>query len=245
MSTSHPGAPSWMYDERRHCGVDYDDKALAGKYDDSHQTFRDVDREFAGMMRLLELDDPGSLTALDLGCGTGLFTRLLAGAFARVHAVDISGHMLDLARKKSLDLPNVTLHQAGFLTYVHTDIPVDVIISKMAFHHLPDFWKQVALLRLNGMLSMRGLLYFHDVVFGFAPETYRQSVDAWIDAISAVAGETIRREMETHIRDEHSTFDWILEGMLTRAGFVTEKRETRDGFVTEYVCRKVHEVGKI
>ena len=233
-----PAIATWMYDESAHCGVDYSQSELAQKYDDSHQSFRNVEQEFAGMLRLLGIETAASMTALDMGCGTGLFTRQLAGAFAHVHAVDISAAMLSLAREKAGDLPNVSFHHAGFLTYAHADKPVDVVISKMALHHLPDFWKQAALLRVNAMLKPGGLLYIHDVVFGFEPREYDAKVRAFIDAIGSIAGSRVRRETETHIRDEYSTFAWILEGMLHKAGFVTEQCITHDGFITEYVCRK-------
>lgn len=31
-------------------------------------------------------------------------------------------------------------------------------MTRVALHHLPDFWKQVALLRMNAMLKMGGML---------------------------------------------------------------------------------------
>ncbi|MCC8194970.1 MAG: methyltransferase domain-containing protein [Deltaproteobacteria bacterium] len=236
MRKSIPAA--WFYDEGKHCGVDYNDEAQAKGYDDGHQQLRNVADEFSHMMSLLELADPGAMTVLDIGCGTGLFTNLLADTFAHVHAVDISAAMLERTREKTQGRKNVTLHRAGFLTYEHTGTPVNVAISKMALHHLPDFWKQAAFLRLNAMLDTGGLLYIHDVVFDFAPPDYPQKIPAWIDAVGTVAGDRIRRETETHIRDEYSTFAWILDGMLERAGFSVEKYRTNGGFIAEYVCRK-------
>lgn len=49
---------------------------------------------------------------------------------------------------------NIEFIQSGFLTYEHQSEPVDLIFTKAALHHLPDFWKQIALLRLNQMLKM-------------------------------------------------------------------------------------------
>ncbi len=42
-------------------------------------------------------------------------------------------------------------------------------------------------------------------------------------------GAEFAAEMETHIRDEHSTYDWIMEGLLTRA-------EYGSGFAATYFC---------
>jgi len=92
------------------------------------------------------------------------------------------------------------------------------------------------------MLKMGGLLYIHDVVFQFAPQEYTGKIDSWIGKFEKVAGAEFRAEIETHIRDEYSTFGWILEGMLSAAGFAAEKVRCDDGFVAEYACRKVKEV---
>ena len=57
------------------------------------------------------------------------------------------------------------------------------------------------------------------------------------------AGERIREEIETHFRDEHSTFSWILEGTLQRAGFDIVKRgSSQGGMLLEYFCRKNRDV---
>ena len=41
---------NWMYDECKHCGVDYAAEQQAGMYDDQHLKFRDYEKEFAQMM---------------------------------------------------------------------------------------------------------------------------------------------------------------------------------------------------
>jgi hypothetical protein len=47
-----------------------------------------------------------------------------------------------------------------------------------------------------------------------------------------------RAELEEHVRDEHSTFTWLLEPMFERAGFVIEERGLRDELMlARYVCR--------
>ena len=37
---------SWIYDESKHCGVDYSKSTQAEAYDDQHQKFRDYEKEF-------------------------------------------------------------------------------------------------------------------------------------------------------------------------------------------------------
>ncbi len=46
-------------------------------------------------------------------------------------------------------------------------------------------------------------------------------------------------EFAIHVRDEHSTFGWIIEGMLARAGFRIRKADCEDPARGDYVCVKI------
>lgn len=233
---------NWLYDEFKHYGVDYSKTRQAESYDDQHQKFRDYAREFKEMMAFLEIRNPENKTMVDLGCGTGATSIYAADLFRMVYAVDVSQAMIERGRRKVQDgKTNLKFVNAGFLSYVHAGDPVDLVVTKMAFHHLPDFWKQIALLRINRMLKMTGLLYIHDVVFQFDPPEYAGRINSWIARFEKAAGAEFRLEVETHIRDEHSTFGWIMKGMLEKAGFAVEKFKSDDGFLSEYACRKVRE----
>ena len=233
---------AWLYDEFKHCGVDYSKAEQAKIYDERHQKFRDFRKEFESMLAFLALPHPETLALIDLGCGTGAAAIHAAGVFKRVTAVDISEAMLAQAREKAGGtFGNLTFVCGGFLSYEHTGAPADVVITKAAFHHLPDFWKQVALQRINRMLKLGGVLYIHDVVFRFEPQDYADRINAWVKRLGDLAGDAFRRDIEAHIRDEYSTFDWILKGLLERAGFAVEKDRSDDGFLSEYACRKVKE----
>jgi hypothetical protein len=49
-----------------------------------------------------------------------------------------------------------------------------------------------------------------------------------------------RADIEEHIRDEHSTFTWLLEPMMERSGFRIEEAEySPDGIFARYVARAV------
>lgn len=233
---------NWLYDESRHCGVDYSKVGQAEMYDRRHEKFRDYEKEFTEMIDFLSLHDTADKTIIDLGCGTGATAVFAADRFKTVYAVDVSEAMIEQAeRKLNKAIHNLTFVNAGFLSYEHKGEQADVVVTKAAFHHLPDFWKQIALLRINGMVRMGGLLYIHDVVFQFDPQEYIKKIDSMIAGFEKIAGQAFRLEVETHIRDEYSTFGWILEGMIEKAGFAVEKCRSDDEFLTEYACRKVSE----
>ncbi|HPS58584.1 MAG TPA: methyltransferase domain-containing protein [Spirochaetota bacterium] len=235
---------NWVYDEYKHCGVDYSDAKQAEDYDNQHRKFRDYEKEFNEMIEFLSPGNTRELSMLDLGCGTGATSIYAAKVFKKVYGIDVSGMMISQAKRKAEKegISNIEFINAGFLTYSHKDEPVDLLITRAALHHLPDFWKQAAFLRMNRVLKKGGILYIFDVVFHFDPRGYEVKIDDWVSEFEKKAGKKIRDEVETHIRDEHSTFSWILEGMIERAGFKIEKCRTADGFLTEYHCIKVEDI---
>ena len=98
-------------------------------------------------------------TVLDFGCGTGGIALNLTKYCKRVIGVDISSEMLDILKEKAKkqEITNIETHCAGFLTYNHDQsVKVDKIVSMVALHHLPDFWKSVALLNMAPILKKRG-----------------------------------------------------------------------------------------
>ena len=48
-----------------------------------------------------------------------------------------------------------------------------------------------------------------------------------------------RKEREVHVRDEHSTFNWLLEPMIERAGFTIDEAEFAPlRIYARYICTK-------
>ena len=233
----------WIFNEFVHCGVDYSDTAMADGYDDEHQKFRNYKQEVLDLLKNLSLDAPEKMTLIDLGCGTGAIAIHAAGHFKKVYAVDVSEKMLACAREKAAEkrIGNVEFVNSGFLNYTPAE-SADIVLTKVALHHLPDFWKQIALLNINKMLKPGGILYIFDVVFHFSPAEYETRINNWIGASEKIFGEKLKQEIKIHIRDEYSTFNWIMEEMLKRAGFVVEKVNTPDGMITEYFCKKTKEI---
>ena len=179
-------------------------------------------------------------TLVDLGAATGTFALAAASEAGRVVAVDVSPTMVAAAQAKAArrGATNVECVQAGFLSYEHTGEPADFVYSRNALHHLPDFWKAVALERIAALLRPGGVLRLRDIVFAFEPSEATTRIAAWLEtaAPNTKAGWT-REELERHVREEHSTFSWLLEPMLERAGFRIEQAEYGSlRIYAEYLC---------
>lgn len=149
--------------------------------------------------------------------------------------------MLTILRGKveAVGAANIEAVQAGFLTYDHTRKPADLVYSRYALHHLPDAWKAIALTRMRQMLRPGGLLRLWDVVYDFGPEEAEDRLEAWCaTGGDGIVGEWSRAELEEHVRDEYSTFTWLLEPMIQRAGFAVEEvTHTPDGIFARYLLR--------
>lgn len=230
---------SWWLDELRHAGREHFDEGHARRYDAK------MDSGAEAEVRLLQ--ERGHLgpdsTVIDLGAGSGQFTMAAARACSRVIAVDVSAVMLKVLREKldRASVPNAEVIQAGFLTYEHTGEPADVVYSRFALHHLPDFWQAIALSRIFDMLRPGGVFRLSDVVYSFDPREVEERIEAWIAEVMAIdveAGWT-RAELAEHVRDENSTYTWLLEPMIERAGFrILDATHTDDGMLAEYVCER-------
>jgi ubiquinone/menaquinone biosynthesis C-methylase UbiE len=228
--------PPWQYDEFKHLATDFHDPQQVATYDARQRTNLQNEEKF-----VQELGIEAAHTVLEYGPGTGAFTLAAAKKCKHVYAVDISKAMLAYAHRQivAAGLANVTFSQAGFLTYVHAGEPVDFIVTKYAFHHLPDFWKAVALQKMNKLLKRDGLLVIEDVVFSFPPDQYAEHVQNWIDTMGNSGQSFSREDFEGHIRDEHSTFAWMLEGLLRDAGFRIERVHYWSPIYAHYRCRKI------
>jgi SAM-dependent methyltransferase len=125
--------------------------------------------------------------------------------------------------------------------YEHRGAPADAVYSRFALHHLPDFWKAVAIGRIAQMLRPGGVFRLSDIVYSFAPQEADERIESWIsDNISAdVDAGWTRAEMAEHARDEHSTLTWLLEPMIERAGFdIVNADFSSDQMLASYVCAK-------
>ncbi|MCX6677508.1 MAG: methyltransferase domain-containing protein [Methanothrix sp.] len=229
-------APAWQYHEPDHPGADFD--ALAEIYDRNMQKFRNVQGEINEILDFLALQSDQSV--LEIGTGTGEFALAAAPRCRKVYAVDLSAGMLRYAEKKAQtrSVANVEFLQGGFLTYQHEGEPLDAIVSQIALHHLPDFWKQITLLRMAGLLAEGGKLCLRDVVYSFDPVKHGKFLDEFISKASEKAGPQFAGSISDHVRNEYSTMDWIMRGMIERAGFEIERAKHSHGFFALYLCTK-------
>jgi SAM-dependent methyltransferase len=227
---------SWVIDESAHAGEHH----LQSRFVDGYDRKAGFDAA-PELDVLVERGLNGDSCLVDLGGGTGELALAAAAVCRRVVLVDVSRPMLDAAREKVArnGLTNVDVVQAGFLDYRHEGDPADVVYTRNALHHLPDFWKVLALRRIAAILRPGGVLRLVDLLYHCEPEDVDGVIQGWLDAAPTGPADVgwSRAELEQDVRDEHITFSWLLEPMLRRTGFEVVDASFRDPRpYASYVC---------
>lgn len=101
------------------------------------------------------MDFAKGASLLDVPCGDGLLTSMLAPHFSRVVGLDASSAHLDKARQR---LPQAEFHHA-LLEEFHTDERFDTITMINVLEHLVD--PVAALRKVAGLLAPGGMLIVH------------------------------------------------------------------------------------
>jgi hypothetical protein len=123
------------------------------------------------------------------------------------------------------------------LSFAYQPNSYDLIVSEFTLHHLPDFWKAVALSRIHAALKPGANFYLRDIVFVSMPDGVERDVEAWAD-FSIKNHDFERESVVTHMRDEYSTFGWVVERMLTDIGFTLESVDYHAPLHGTYLLRK-------
>ncbi len=227
---------TWLYNEFEQVGKDYSNQDEVEQYDKRHSSFRDIEKESNSVIDTLGIDENDVL--IDFGSGTGIFAIQAALRGTTVYAVDVSEAMITYAKNKAekAGVTNINFCHAGFLTFELDDSVADCIVTTFAFHHLPDFWKAKALESMYKMLKPGGQLYIYDAILEH--ENAIENISAKIKELASSGGDFLQEDAEDHFKKEYSTFDWIMDGLLTRAGFVIKCRDIESGVIGTYYCIK-------
>lgn len=141
---------------------------------------------------------PG-VRALELGCGTGMFTQVFAATGAQVTGNDISPDLVEIAKKHS---PGVEFVCARFED-LPASRPYDAVIGSSVFHHLelgPALTKLFELLKPGGHFAFAEPNMLNPQVF--AERTF------------------LRKALKYVSPDETAFVRWSLAATLREHGFV-------------------------
>jgi ubiquinone/menaquinone biosynthesis C-methylase UbiE len=98
--------------------------------------------------------------ALEIGCGTGAFSRLLAGRSEHVLALDLSPEMIRTARARSAEFANIEFQVADAAAREFPSEEFDCIVTIATLHHLP---MKLMLSKMKGALKPGGVMLILDL----------------------------------------------------------------------------------
>jgi len=99
--------------------------------------------------------------ALEIGCGTGSFARLLAARCKHVIGLDLSSEMIRVARSRSTQFENLEFELADAMTWNFPQSHFDFICSIATLHHVQQ---RELFVKMKDALKPRGVLAVLDLV---------------------------------------------------------------------------------
>jgi 2-polyprenyl-3-methyl-5-hydroxy-6-metoxy-1,4-benzoquinol methylase len=148
--------------------------------------------------------------ALEIGCGTGMFTELFAQTGARLVAVDISTELIERANSRQLS-DRVTFLNKRFED-CEIDGPFDAVIGSSVLHHLDV---EASLAKIHALLKPGGIMSFAEPNMlnpqVFAERKFRR----WFPYVSPDETAFVRTQLERTLsragfeRIAITPFDWL------------------------------------
>ncbi len=139
----------------------------------------------------------GASSVLDLPCGTGRFSRLIANRGCRVSCSDISLEMMSVARKVHSGIDSVTdFVQADAEQLPYPDDAFDCVTSIRFLHHV-DGEARVNILRELGRVSGRWLIV--DLRHRYSYHWLKWGVKRLFGRVSRMPPRLTRRQLESEM----------------------------------------------
>jgi SAM-dependent methyltransferase len=92
-----------------------------------------------GLLTSVELEIGAADEVIEIGCGVGRLTRVIAEQASSVRALDVSGEMLAAARRHNEQLTNVEWIQGDGKSLAGIETAsADLVLSHVVFQHIPD-----------------------------------------------------------------------------------------------------------
>jgi SAM-dependent methyltransferase len=139
MSTGSGNAKSFWDARAREDAFYFVDNRLEYGSADEQEFWAGGERDLDTMLGALDVALEPSDEAVEIGCGVGRLTRVIAARAARVTALDVSPEMIALARRHNGHLENVTWVEGDGTSLAGiADASATACVSHVVFQHIPD-----------------------------------------------------------------------------------------------------------
>jgi tRNA (cmo5U34)-methyltransferase len=172
--------------------------------------------------RTTDLIPAGAREVLDLGAGTGLLSAFVRSWYpkAHIHLLDVSAPMLDRARERLADDPNVSYEVADYAT-AELGHGYDAVVSALSIHHLDDEAKKSLFARILQALRPGGVFVNAEQVAGPTPAIETLYKKLWLEQVreaganSLQIADSLYRQQDDRCASVEDQLHWLREAGFT------------------------------
>ncbi|HEX7590851.1 MAG TPA: methyltransferase domain-containing protein [Candidatus Limnocylindrales bacterium] len=197
---------------------------------------------FGTAVGLIPFESAEAFDVLDLGAGTGLFSKHVFDAFpnARFTLVDLAAKLLDVAGVRFAD-------RAGQFSYVTADYRAveappqyDVVVSSLSIHHLTDAEKADLFRRVYGLLRPGGVFLNIDQIRAESPRMEALYRSRWLEHVRRLGATEQQIADSLDRRDTYDRDAFLGDQLrwLREAGFKTADCIYKNWFVGVFFAER-------
>jgi malonyl-CoA O-methyltransferase len=190
-----------------------------GKYAVTYDQYAVIQKEMArDLLKVIRRTGRHFRNILEIGCGTGFLTELLAGEYpeAQITATDIAPEMITVAKEKLAIFPNISYFTADGENLskqenIRSSQQFDLIVSNAVFQWFSDY--KETFVQFNSYLEHNGYLIFSTLSSGTFKELYLCLKEGLEDINPCGQTKQESAKIEPFIENKY------LEKLLTSTGF--------------------------
>jgi SAM-dependent methyltransferase len=147
------------------------DSDVAAGFGHEWSTFRQGDAEFSSAdrkaifqsyFRIFPWDElPPNPVGIDVGCGSGRWSVMVAPKVGHLHLLDASADALAVARQNLAEVANVSFHLASVGNIPLDDNSLDFAFSLGVLHHVPDTMAAIRAIATKLKVGAPFLIYLY------------------------------------------------------------------------------------
>jgi tRNA (cmo5U34)-methyltransferase len=215
--------------------------AAVGYYDDwIRKALPGYDDLFSTATSLIPFESDREFDVLDLGAGTGLFSKHVVDAFpnARFTLVDVAEKLLDSARLRFAELRSQFAYVTADYRSIEPPPQHDVVVSSLSIHHLTDEEKRDLFRRVHRLVREGGVFLNVDQIRAESPQMEELYRARWLEHVRR-QGATERQIAESLDRRRAFDHDALLGDQLRwlrEAGFTSADCVYKNWFVGVFLA---------
>ena len=175
-------------------------------YDDWMQkalpNFGDI---FQTAKEIIPFDPQQPIKVLDLGAGTGLFSKHVFDKYPYAQFVlfDLADKMLEVAQKRFQKYVDRFQYVIGDYRQISTEKKYDLVISSLSIHHLSDPDKKELFARIHGLINKGGVFINVDQIRGETEGLQKLYWTHWLEQVRRSGAPAQQIEESIHRRQAY------------------------------------------